>query len=294
MALILGIDAAWTEKGSSGVALLDTANGGRLIACAPSYSSFMARADDKAIWHRPQPGPLDAAELLQVAKRLGNADVDVVAIDMPISSVPFSARRAADQEISKEFGKAWAATHSPNAERPGVYGHRVSEAFIKAGYRLATSQRGVPALIEVYPLAALVRLLNVPKRPVYKVSKGKSEWPKLTRDQRIGKLLQVWRCLSKCLNKKIANLNFSIPKEDSIETLSALKPYEDGLDAIICALVGALYFSDSAQAYGDDQAAIWVPQGSASLSMKDAHLKSVADTLTEWSTPSDCEAFRTL
>lgn len=40
---ILGIDAAWTSKNPSGVALLSDA--GRLIAYAPSFVSFTALAD---------------------------------------------------------------------------------------------------------------------------------------------------------------------------------------------------------------------------------------------------------
>jgi predicted RNase H-like nuclease len=295
MPLILGVDAAWTETGSSGVALLDCANDWRLIACAPSYSSFIAHADSKPIcWHRPQPSPLDATKLLKAAEELGGGRVDVVAIDMPIASVPFSSRRAADQEISRKFGSAWAGTHSPNANRPGEYGRRVSTAFVDAGYPLVTSQRRSPALIEIYPLAALVRLLNVARRPIYKVSKCKAGWPDLTRDQRIAKLLEAWGSILECLNQGIVGLEFPVPEARNLQSLSALKPYEDALDAVISSYVGALFLSGSAQAYGDAEAAIWVPKVAALRSVKDTYLAAVHETLPEWDAPSDSRAFRTL
>ena len=42
MALILGIDAAWTKTGSSGIALLETRNGRRTVLAAnSSYAEFL-------------------------------------------------------------------------------------------------------------------------------------------------------------------------------------------------------------------------------------------------------------
>jgi predicted RNase H-like nuclease len=40
---------------------------------------------------------------------------------------------------------------------------------------------------------------------------------------------------------------------------SGLKRYEDSLDALVCACVGAKYLEGSAVPYGDNTAAIWVP-----------------------------------
>jgi predicted RNase H-like nuclease len=40
---------------------------------------------------------------------------------------------------------------------------------------------------------------------------------------------------------------------------SGLKRYEDALDALVCAWVGAKYLLGEAVAYGDGTAAIWVP-----------------------------------
>jgi predicted RNase H-like nuclease len=40
---------------------------------------------------------------------------------------------------------------------------------------------------------------------------------------------------------------------------SGLKRYEDSLDILVCAWVGAKYLKGEALPYGDDTAAIWVP-----------------------------------
>lgn len=296
MPLILGIDAAWTYTGSSGVALLDCTYGGRVVACAPSYASFINLSNGTPIdWALPPSSGLDAYAVLEAAAKLGHGPVDVVAVDLPMATTTILGRRLADQEISRKFGGAWAGTHSPNANRPGAYGHSVTQKFIEAGYSLATRQGRLQArsLIEVYPLAALVRLMNVPKRPLYKVSKCSREWPKLSREERIRKLLETWYKILECLNHGISDLNFQIP--EGSKTLSALKPYEDALDAIISAYVGALFLGGLAEAHGDAEAAIWVPKiGAVRPMCGDRYLAAAQETLTEWDSPSDVQAFRNI
>lgn len=296
MPLILGIDAAWTHMGSSGVALLDCTNGGRVVACAPSYASFINLSNGTPVdWASSPSSGLDAYAVLGAAVKLGRGPVDVVAVDMPMATTTILGRRLADQEISRKFGSAWAGTHSPNANRPGVYGHSVTQKFIEAGYPLATNQDRIQArsLIEVYPLAALVRLMNVPKRPLYKVSKSSREWPKLSREERILKLLETWHKILECLNHGIGDLNFPMP--EGSKTLSALKPYEDALDAIISAYVGALFLKGLAEAHGDSEGAIWVPKNGAVQPIgEDRYLTAAQETLTEWNSFSDAQAFRNL
>ena len=83
MALILGIDAAWTEAGSSGVALLETRNGRRTVLAAnSSYAEFLGDdAGDRQLAGMPP----DATLLLQKAENIAGAAVDLVAIDMPMA-----------------------------------------------------------------------------------------------------------------------------------------------------------------------------------------------------------------
>jgi hypothetical protein len=84
MALILGIDAAWTEHGSSALALLRVEKGGRkVIAVAPPYAGFIGLARRApAEWrHAPNGIPI-VPDLLAAATVLGGGPIDVVAMDL--------------------------------------------------------------------------------------------------------------------------------------------------------------------------------------------------------------------
>jgi predicted RNase H-like nuclease len=172
MALILGIDAAWTETGSSGIALLETLNGVRtLLAANSSYAEFLEEDAGERQLSGVRP---NAKLLLQRAENIGGAAVDLVAIDMPVAHTKIIGRRIADNAISGAFGAQWASTHSPNEMRPGPYGESLANLFVNAGYQLATDSLPVTvgrALVEVYPLVGLVRLINAAVRPAYKVAK---------------------------------------------------------------------------------------------------------------------------
>ena len=263
MALILGIDAAWTETGSSGVALLNARERVcHLIAVAPSYESFIASADGVAPkWERKTGRAPDVGSLLRAASSLGGGRIDVVAIDMPVARVPITGRRVADDRISITFGAARAGTHSPSVVRPGAFGERVARAFVSAGYSLATNvgQTQSPALVEVFPLAALVRLMKLSTRPPYKTAKTSRYWPGKTRQWRINQLLRSWSEILTALELDIANIRRRIPLPTAPSAIAHLKPYEDALDAIICAWIGACVVQGKADPFGDQSAAIWVP-----------------------------------
>ncbi len=300
MGLILGIDAAWTATGSSGVALLEYAGTSRrIVACAPSYASFIDRSKGKPIdWRAPAGGLPDVTALLQAAVTIGNAPIDVVAIDMPIARTRISGRRAADQDISKAFAGAWASAHSPTPGRPGEFGYQLAKSFTDAGFLLATTEnrRAKPALIEVYPLAALVRLLNLDVRPPYKVSRSARYWPELAskKKERIARLLTEWTSIENNLMRWISMDCFKPPRPEEMRHLSELKPYEDALDAIISAYVGALFLSNEVEPYGDGYAAIWVPKQRKSAQRPDEYLSAVGATLSEWNSPADESTSRNL
>ena len=42
-------------------------------------------------------------------------------------------------------------------------------------------------------------------------------------------------------------------------TITSLKSYEDGLDALICAWIGTYYLKNQIDLFGDSDAVIWVP-----------------------------------
>jgi predicted RNase H-like nuclease len=265
MAVILGIDAAWTERGSSGIALLQTnADGrGKIIASAPSYRAFLELTPDKRVCWERKPARdvdiLDVARTLDIARNIAGAEVDVVAIDMPLSLQTIAQRRPADDMVSSEFGARRAGVHSPTKERPGGIGADMTRDFLSAGYPLATAaiqSLGGRCIIEVFPLAALVTFMRLKERPRYKVGKIGRFWPDVTdKEQRRKNLLGEWRVIVDALQTMV-DFDFRWPDAD---TDAALKPFEDVLDAIVCAWIGLCAVRDEAYPLGDDFAAIWVP-----------------------------------
>jgi predicted RNase H-like nuclease len=264
MSLVLGIDAAWTETGSSGVALLQIANGKRsMLEVASSYAGFLTPDIDRK--RTPGTNP-DVKALLRRAQHIAGVEVDLVAIDMPMARTKFTGRRVADRAVSKAFGGRQASTYTPNAARPGIHGERITEAFASAGYSLATDRSQVAAghaVVEVFPLATLVRLMDVKVRPAYKVAKMakyfRNENPPLSQNQRIDRLLETWANILTVLGREISGLRFEMPDRSTPKFATELKPFEDKLDALISALVGVCVLEGRAEPFGDDDCAIWVP-----------------------------------
>lgn len=263
---ILALDAAWTEHKPSGVALVQ----GRLgtwscLAVAPSYDEFLALARaEKVTWsggvsHGSRP---DVPRLLKAAQEIAGAAVDLVTVDMPIATIAFDTRREADRAISREFGAQGCSTHSPSSGRPGKLGRDLTSAFEAQGFQVATAVTPISEtgrLVEVYPHPALLSLLGRNYRVPYKVVKSNKYWPERNVRQRIAALLDEFGNIRDELAKVFAPLQFPLPAPQQVPSLAALKPYEDALDALVCAWVGVKYRQGNARAYGDATAAIWCP-----------------------------------
>jgi predicted RNase H-like nuclease len=255
--LSLGIDAAWSSRNPSGVALLGgTADCVRLLAVAASYADFLRIAD--------VPGPASTQtdgvrSLLEAARRIGDGEVDIVAVDMPLSASPIEARRAADHAISRHFGARHCSTHSPTPSRPGSVSEALRAGFERMGYRLCTLEIRRPALIEVYPHPALVVLAEANRRLPYKVSRARSYWPDASADERRRRLLSEWAFILKLLGRDIENLSRALRLATPDLRGAGLKSWEDKLDAVICAWVGWCALKGRAEPYGDEESAIWVP-----------------------------------
>lgn len=259
MTVILGIDAAWTKNGSTGIALITSERGRfRLITAVSSYRAFVERAYGVAEY--AMVGLPDVTVLLDSARCLAGANVDVVAVDMPMSKVEFDSRREADQKISKEFGRYKAGTHSPSVVRPGALGRHISESFRCLGLPLVTGMADIrsPALIEVYPHTALIRLMRCGERRKYKAGKSKDYWENNTIAERISLLVEEWRLIVEALSAEIDDVTLNLPS--GFQTLAAMKEYEDRLDAIVSAWVGMKFSAGEAEPFGDKNAAIWVPK----------------------------------
>lgn len=266
MTLILGIDAAWTENHSSGVALLSQ-EGDKLKvkASAPSYCSFISYASGVEIdWAKPAPGMPSVSKLLDAAERIGGQEVSIVAIDMPLSRQKIETRRPADNEISKHFGKYSASVHSPNTNRPGQVGKLIQTELERAGFQLATTKQtsllSNKCLIEVYPHAALIRLMKLQIRLPYKAEKTNKYWPKVDSWTRKQNLQLEWGKLKATLQSIDPENKLKFPNFSDDPSFASLKPYEDAIDATICAWVGAHFHIGRVEAFGDSDAAIWVPK----------------------------------
>ncbi len=264
MTSILGIDAAWTDHNPSGVALIRTYAAGRweCVALAPSYAAFIDIARGNTIrWDQRQEGGSPEPEcLLKAAEQLlGRKQVTVVAVDMPMSLEPIIGRREADRAISKAFGAKRCPAHTPSPARPGAISDQLRESLGSLGYRLALSESKASTAIEVYPHPALLCLLNRDYRVPYKAGNTSKYWPGFTRSQRADRLITEFGSMHQGLTDVIRGIPDFLPASPYGGTLSSLKTYEDALDALVCAWGGARYLEGCAVPYGDDKAAIWVP-----------------------------------
>lgn len=265
MTTILGIDAAWTAGEPSGIALLQQfGRRWRCVAVAPSYAEFSVLPQGGVTdWSKPANGTVpDVASLLRTATKLAGETVSLVAIDMPVATVPILRRRTADQAVSRAFGAQWCSAHSPNQVRPGALGAELSRRFMDEGYPIATNTTEVgstPHLLEVYPHPALLTLLRRDHRVPYKVSKSSRYWKGASVAQRIGKLLCEFTSIHQGLSEHIDDIPILLPQPEEVKTLAALKPYEDALDALICCWVGSEFFARNAYPLGDESAAVWCP-----------------------------------
>lgn len=270
MTAILGIDAAWTTKQPSGVALLRETEwrSWACVAVAPSYQAFLQTAYGHPIdWPTAKVyGSVPSAEQLLSACRtlLDGDDVAAIAIDMPLSRTPIVARREADNAVSRRFGAQGCAVHSPTVNRPGEVSSDLTREFESLGYPLVTEygqQKRGRALIEVFPHIALLTLLHRDFRVPYKTSRSNSYWPNTPPAERCSLLLREFRAILKELSRDISNHSFCLPLPTSTASLASLKRYEDALDALVCAWIGIQFFKETARAYGDRSGAIWGPGG---------------------------------
>jgi predicted RNase H-like nuclease len=267
MPTILGIDAAWTVRQPSGVALVAYRDEEwRCLAVAPSYETFLGLARGVPVdWEQPRfsGSAPDAESLLQAARDLADATVDVVTVDMPVATTPITDRRLADDAISRAFGGRGCSVHTPSISRPGTLGEALTAGFLAAGYPVATALTppGLrPNLVEVYPHPALLTLLNRPYRVPYKVSRARRYWPERTPAQRVAEILEVFQAIDDALTEKLGSTGLCLPPETQIRSLAQLKRYEDALDALVCAWVGTCYVEGSVEAFGDETAAIFCPR----------------------------------
>lgn len=264
-AAVLGIDAAWTARNPSGVALVTTRGSGwRCHLAAPSYSTFIEGCAGGPIdWTGGSRGEPPAPQALaRAVATTTDLPLAVVAIDMPLARRAITGRRTADRLVSTVFGSRHCAAHSPTSVRPGHLSQVMKEGFEQLGFALVTTHQGVgrKSLLEVYPHPALLALLGRSSRVPYKVSRAGRYWPELDPQARLRAILAELKAIYGGLEAYFGPLPFRLP--DEAQRPSDLKPFEDAIDALISAWVGTLFLEGAAEPLGDDDAAIWCPRTS--------------------------------
>lgn len=259
MSAILGIDAAWTLKGSSGVALVRETGTGRweCTAVEAGYAAFINRSD--RIPPEDQGDQLPSRGLIQAEERRAETSIALVVADIPLSREPITGPRFCDREIGRLFGACGCAAYFPTATLPGPICDGFRHGFEECGFRLATnaSQLADRALIETYPHPALFSLMKANYRLKYKVTKTKAYWPDADKATRMAGILRSLREIRDELSRRIVGINFEVP--ETAKTFSDLKPIEDKIDALVCTCVGIEVLDGKAVPVGDEKAAIWLP-----------------------------------
>lgn len=267
MRSILGIDAAWTSTQPSGVALIQESLCQWQVLCvAPNYHSFLSAGFGGSLdWgaRRFDGSKPDISSLLEAARNLGAATIDVIALDIPLARKEITTRRPSDSAISKAFGGKGCSAHSPNSTRPGPISNALFHQLEDNGFELDTtisaSEAG-PRAIEVYPHPALLTLLGRDYRVPYKVGNSRKYWSGESIQRRIAHLIDEFATIHHSLSQELGDLPFDLPSSKDVDNLSYLKRYEDALDALVCAWVGKQHLLGRTRPYGDENSVIWVPE----------------------------------
>jgi predicted RNase H-like nuclease len=273
MSVVLGIDAAWTEKNPSGVALaVKNSDGWKLVIVSNSYENFYAnrgfRLNDE---NSARGSRLDVCLLLSSVFSLCGKPANVIALDIPLSRQPITGRRTSDKLVSSKYGARKAGTYTPSSDRPGPISNAMRADFESAGYQLQTRGPSTsnllevyphPALnlLEVYPHPALVELMDAPERLKYKFGKIRKYWAGDSPLKRREFVLEQWSRIAAKLDTKISGVVSALPDLQPDASGKIMKAYEDCLDAIVCAWVAICAIEGNAIPFGDEDSAIWIPK----------------------------------
>ena len=265
---LLGIDAAWTVKNPTGLALLRPEGvRPRLLRIARSYDEALAIAEGESPdWLAPVKVGPDA--LPEVLRSWG--PVALAAVDMPLAHSPITARRAADTAVSKAYGGRKAAVHSPSVERPGAVGVQLHRALEQAGLSLLTTSDSAQAtdgrwFFETYPHAAIIELMQLSRRLPYKVGKRGNFWPYAPAETRWRWAAVQLDVLRAGLDQVIEGVATAVPSAQELLVATekrrgpVLKGVEDALDAVVCAWVAHELQAGRTRAFGDADGAILLP-----------------------------------
>lgn len=219
----IGLDLAWSAANPSGAAALRGGPAGATLAEAPALL-----------------GDLDA--IIAYVARLSAEGPAIVAVDAPLVVPNATGGRPAEAALAQVFRAHEAGAHPANRrlldrDGAGVRGELLVAGLAAHGFRAAeriAPGAGGRLVTEVYPHAAMVALFGLQKTLKYK-ARGR---------RALGQRHEAWRAYQGYLRGLEAA---EPPLRGHAELLtidvaglrgSALKGYEDRVDALLCAYIG--------------------------------------------------------
>lgn len=204
----LGIDLAWqSQRNPTGGAALSLNSGTlELTALAP---------------------PLRGLEAVQEFIQAHATERTVIAVDGPLVIPNVSGQRICELEVSRRYGARHASCHASNLTLyPDPASVRLSTWLREHGFEHATSPAGERTMLEVYPHAAFVALLDRPHIIRYK--KGRVS-------EKCMGLREVQSILSQLPIAKRHEWIELLERDPASMRGAARKEFEDLLDAAFCA-----------------------------------------------------------
>lgn len=181
----------------------------------------------------------------------------ILAIDAPLVVTNATGQRACEAQLAHAYRHAHAGPHPSNLARdPSPRGSHLAQSLVADGWKHATDPAAIHRaggrwIIEVYPHPAHVTLFDLPR--IFKYKKGKVA-------ERKAELALYRAAMVAQLSVAIPRLAAPVPADQYLTTDigalrgAGLKRYEDTLDAILGAYIGAHYWTWGAErnrVYGD-------------------------------------------
>jgi len=214
-AYFVGVDLAWGQRGTTGLAVLDDT--GVLLDVITRQSD-----EDILAWLRQwTAGPC------------------FVAFDAPIVVVNPSGHRPCERLVSRHFGRYGASCHAANIANPsftnGSRALRLADALT-----LELDPTAPRRAAEVYPHPALVTFFDLPRILTYKHKPGRDFTHLQSELLRLITLLETLADASPpLLLKSNPNWQHLRTAAQSATRKSHLKRLEDATDAVVCAYIAA-------------------------------------------------------
>ena len=229
--VLMGVDLAWlSERNGSGIAIGVLTPAGLTVKTI--YSAIIGIEQVKDIIN-------------------SQSSLSGLAIDAPLIIPNATGNRECEKALNAVYSSRWAGCHPSNLERyPNSASLALAEWLVSKGFNHLGQPRTDLWQIECYPHPAIIELFDLDKRLAYK--KG-------TADERRAGQIEFARLINQLQSNSNLPLVFdtSVQSYFDIEAISrlggqALKDNEDGLDAVLCLYIAALYASGSAmQCFGN-------------------------------------------